>query len=158
MKQTIEKIIADITDEVVITSCGYISREVYRAKDRDRNFYMLGSMGCALAVGLGLAHSRGDLQVVVISGDGATLMSLGTIALFHHLNLSNIKHYVLDNNCYASTGGQSTCSEHLLGYFTEVIKVGKKSNAPRIPLTCKQIKERFQNAIQKKNMEKNSKS
>ena len=44
----IKKIMDSVTDEVVISSTGMISREVYKVKDRSRNFYVLGSMGSAL--------------------------------------------------------------------------------------------------------------
>ena len=145
---------SQITDECVITSCGYISREVYAINDRPRNFYMLGSMGMALAFGLGLAYQRPDLKVVVIQGDGATLMSFGTCVLQNFLSLPNLKHYIINNKCYASTGGQPTCFD-ALHYFafgdTEIIRTAKyekeKCNTPRIPLTCKQIKERFYESI-----------
>jgi len=149
MRQAIEKIMNEITDECVITSCGYISREVYRANDRDRNFYCQSAMGSALAIGLGLAYSRKDLKVIVISGDGAALMSLGTTYLQKYLRLKNIYHYVLDNKSYASTGGQSTCFYGFSGNldYEDVIPVGKTSDAPRIPLKCKDIKERFSDAI-----------
>lgn len=150
MKQAIEKIMSEVTDECVITSCGYISREVYRAKDRDKNFYLLGSMGSALAFGLGLAYSRRDVRVIVISGDGAILMNLGSLILKSYLNLPNLTHYILNNGCYASTGGQPTCfneSGWIYAFTEKVIKVGKESNAPRIPLTCKEIKERFCESI-----------
>mgnify|MGYP001559255769 CR=1 FL=1 len=146
MREAIEKIMSEVTDEYVICSLGYISREVYRAKDRSKNMYILGGMSCALAFGLGLAYSRPDLRVKVISGEGATLMGLNTVALYDHLNLPNIKHYILDNDCYASTGGQKTCPFNVSDRHI-VIKCGKTSDAPRIPLTCQQIKERFIESI-----------
>jgi phosphonopyruvate decarboxylase len=83
-KDVIDSIFQSVTDEVVITSTGYISREAFR-HDRPRNFYMQGSLGMALAIGLGIAYSRPDLKVLVISGDGACLMSLGTLALHKQL-------------------------------------------------------------------------
>jgi len=149
MQRAIKQIMDSVTDECVITSCGYISREVYAYKDRSKNFYVLGSMGSALGIGLGLAYSRPDLKVIVIQGDGATLMSLGTKVLQRHLNLSNLKNYILYNNCYASTGGQDNCfaSLEMPGLGVDALKVGKESSAPRIPLKCKEIKERFMNAI-----------
>lgn len=147
----IKKIMSDIKDEIVISSTGMISRELYAVKDRPRNFYMLGSMGCALGTGLGIAINSKH-KIIVISGDAAVLMSLGTLALHKKLNPNNLKHYILDNNCHSSTGGQLTCSDAIdfskLAPNTIVIKVGKeKGNAPRIPLSPKQIMKRFKNAI-----------
>ena len=148
----IKEIMADVTEEVVISSTGMISRELYEVKDRDRNFYVMGSMGASLAIGLGLAWARPDLQIIVITGDGDSLMSLGTFALHEWINPSNLIHYILDNGCYASTGGQPTCSECInfdtLSPNTYVYKVeSEKGESKRILLTPKQIKDRFQNSI-----------
>ena len=92
----ITRIMNDVEDEVVISSTGMISREVYTVKDRSRNFYMQGSMGCALGIGLGIAVNLKH-NVIVISGDASVLMSLGTLALHKKLNPQNLKHYILDN-------------------------------------------------------------
>ena len=148
-----------VKDEVVIASCGKIAREVYAVKDRPRNFYMQGSMGLALAMGLGLAYSRPDLNVIVISGDGAMLMSLGTSVLQYHLKLPNLTHYVLNNNAYASTGGQPTCFKALImGVFkTQGIICNCESDAPRIPLKCANITRRFREAIRKQEVKIDSK-
>jgi len=147
----IKKIMKDVKDEIVISSPGMISRELYALQDRPRNFYMLGSMGCALGIGLGIAINSKH-KVIVISGDGEVLMSLGTLALHKKLNPRNLIHYILDNNCHSSTGGQPTCSDVIdfskIAPNTKVIKVSKKKgNTPRIPLLPKQIVKRFKNAI-----------
>ena|SRR3990167_1757229 len=150
--EAISMIMQKVTDEVIVTSTGMISREVFLVKDRPRNFYMMGSMGMALAIGIGVAYSRQDLKVIVISGDGAALMSLGTMVLHNKLKLPNLTHFILDNNCHATTGGQLTCSDCVdfesLAPNTYVIKVNQeKGNAPRITLTPRQITERFKNAV-----------
>ncbi len=147
----IKKIMKDVKDEIVISSTGMISRELYAVKDRPRNFYIQGSMGSALGIGLGIAINSKH-KVIVISGDGAVLMSLGTLALHKRLNPKNLKHYILDNSCHSSTGGQPTCSNVIdfskIAPNTKVIKVSKeKGDAPRIPLLPKQIMMRFKNAI-----------
>ena len=147
----IKKIMKNIRDELVISSTGMISRELYAVKDRSRNFYVLGSMGNALGIGLGIAINSRH-KVVVISGDGEVFMSLGTLALHKKLNPKNLKHYILDNNCHSSTGGQPTCSDVVdfskLAPNTKVIKVNEeKGDAPRIPILPKQIARRFKNAI-----------
>ena len=149
--EAIRKITRNIKDEVVISTTGMISRELYTVKDRPRNFYMMGSMGSALGIGLGIAINSKH-KVIVISGDASALMSLGTLILHKKLNPKNLKHYILDNRCHGSTGGQPTCSDVVnfskIAPNTEVIKVSKeKGNVPRIPLSPKQIKRRFKNAI-----------
>jgi thiamine pyrophosphate-dependent acetolactate synthase large subunit-like protein len=149
--EAIRKIMEQVTNEVVVSSTGMISRELFAVKDRPRNFYMQGSMGSALAIGLGVAiNSRHN--VIVISGDAETLMSLGTLALHRKLNPKNLKHYVLDNCCHSSTGGQPTCSNCIdftkLAPHTKTIRVGReKGDTPRISLKPKQITKRFIHAI-----------
>jgi len=110
-------------------------------------------MGASLGIGIGLALKRPEMDVVVIVGDGEILMSLSTLVLMNKLKLKNLKLFILDNNCYSSTGGQKTCSDAV--DFTkiadcQVIKVeSEKGDAPRIGLTHEEIKRRFMNAIKK---------
>jgi thiamine pyrophosphate-dependent acetolactate synthase large subunit-like protein len=151
----IRLIMNTISDELVIVSNGMISREVFYVCDRPQNFYMLGSMGCALAIGIGVAYTRPDLKVVVISGDGAALMGLSTFVLHKKLGLPNLTHYILDNNCHATTGGQKTASDAVdfeaLAPNTKRILVSREQGeAPRIPLHPIQIKRRFMDAIYNK--------
>ena len=143
-----------VSNEVVIVSTGMLCREVYQIRDRDRNFYSMGSMGMALPIGIGLAYSRPDVEVIVISGDGAVLMNLGSMVLHNKLHLPNLWHFILDNNSYATTGGQNTCSDAVdfcsLAPNTNVYKVSsEKGDAPRIPLTCNEIRRRVVESIRK---------
>jgi len=136
---------------IIVSSVGMTSRELYRVKDRHLNFYLVGGMGGTLAISLGLALNL-KRKVIAISGEGDALMSLGTFVLHNKLAPKNLWHFVLDNNEYASTGGQPTCSDAVnfnkLAPNTITIKIDKgKGDAPRIPLSPVQIKERFMNAI-----------
>lgn len=95
---------------VVIATTGYTGRELYAGADRDNHLYMVGSMGCASALGLGLAMARADLHVVVIDGDGAALMRMGNFATLGAYAPGNLTHIVLDNEAHDSTGAQATVS------------------------------------------------
>jgi thiamine pyrophosphate-dependent acetolactate synthase large subunit-like protein len=97
-------------DELVVSSNGMISRELFTIADAPRNFYMIGSMGLASSIGLGLALSLPARQVVVIEGDGNVLMNLGSAATIGHLGPANLIQVVLDNEAHDSTGGQPTVS------------------------------------------------
>jgi sulfopyruvate decarboxylase subunit beta len=97
-------------DELVITANGMISREMCVIKDEQKNFYMLGSMGLASSIGLGLALSLPKKTIVVIDGDGNILMNLGSLATIGDLAPKNLIHVVLDNESHDSTGGQPTAS------------------------------------------------
>ncbi len=147
----VKQIMSDINgNDIVVASTGFISREVFKY-DRPLNFYMMGSMGNALAIGLGIAmHVK--RRVIVINGDGSVLMSLGTMLTAKRLNLQNLCHYILDNNCHESTGGQKTVSDLIdfrhLSKNVIVYKIGKDSTVPpRITLSPKQITDRFKNAL-----------
>jgi phosphonopyruvate decarboxylase len=150
LSEAVKKIFDNVTDEFVITSTGHISREAFRY-DRPRNFYMQGSMGSALAIGLGVAINQPKAKVIVISGDGAALMSLGTLALHAKLQQPNLTHYILDNNCHGSTGGQPTCSDAIhfgiLAPNTHVFRTVAGKPAPRIDLSCRYIARRFREEI-----------
>ncbi|MDD5562996.1 MAG: thiamine pyrophosphate-dependent enzyme [Thermoanaerobaculaceae bacterium] len=97
-------------DDIVVAADGAISREAYRAHDRSRTFYMLGSMGQVASIALGLALTRME-RVVALDGDGNLLMGLGGLALAGGRQPANFYHLVLDNGCYATTGGQPALSQ-----------------------------------------------
>ncbi|MFC1621027.1 phosphonopyruvate decarboxylase [Candidatus Omnitrophota bacterium] len=98
---------------LVVTTTGKITREYYSCKNRrsNKNFYMVGSMGCASAIGLGLTlGTRKAKKVVVVDGDGAVLMKMGNLATIGNRKPKDLIHIVLDNQCHESTGGQATSS------------------------------------------------
>lgn len=95
-------------DDVIVSTTGHLSRYLFAAGDRPRNFYMQGSMGHAAAIGLGYATARPADNVVVLDGDGALLMHLGVLSTIGAVAPSRLVHVVVDNGCYASTGGQAT--------------------------------------------------
>ena len=98
----------------VVATTGKLSRELWELDDRDdskaNRFYMVGSMGCAAGFGLGIARAQPKRPVVILDGDGALLMKLGTLATIGSLAPSNLHHIVLDNGAHESTGGQPTPS------------------------------------------------
>ena len=67
-------------------------------------------MGCVGSLGLGLALTGNDKQVVAVDGDGALLMRMGSMAAIAEKGPKNLLHLVLDNQTYESTGGQATAS------------------------------------------------
>ena len=154
MRGAVKEIMDGVGDALVITSVGTISREVFAYKDRPENMYIMGAMGCALGVGIGLAMNT-EKMVVVIAGDGDMLMGMGTLALLNWLvqqkGLRNIRVYIIDNHSYAATGGQQTCSTGVAFDSMapcEVVYVRpEKTSAPRIALTPVKIWERFCDAV-----------
>jgi len=96
--------------DVVIASTGFTGRELYALEDRPEQLYMVGSMGCAMSLGLGLAVTQPKRRVIVLDGDGAALMRMGGMATVGYERPPNLAHIVLDNQMHESTGGQSTVS------------------------------------------------
>ncbi len=111
--EAVAAIAAHVEDALVYSTTGMISRELFGVGDNARNFYMQGSMGHAIGLGLGTALNRPDRKVVVIDGDGAVVMHLGGLALVGERRPANLTHFVLDNGSYDSTGGQRTRDEAL---------------------------------------------
>lgn len=94
--------------DVVVATTGYTGRQLYACEDRDNQLYLVGSMGCASSVGLGLALARPERRVVVVDGDGAALMRLGALATIGFERPPNLVHVLFDNEAHESTGGQAT--------------------------------------------------
>ncbi|RJS68351.1 sulfopyruvate decarboxylase subunit beta [ANME-2 cluster archaeon] len=105
----IKTIVGELTDELVICNLGYPSRELYALQDKETHFYMLGSMGLASSIGLGLALAQ-PRKVVVLDGDGSLLMNLGSLATIANHAPENYLLAILDNRCYGSTGCQLTAT------------------------------------------------
>ncbi len=97
--------------DALIATTGYTGRELFSLGDRDNQFYMVGSMGCAAGLALGLALTRPERRFIVLDGDGAVMMRMGILATIGFERPDNLIHIVLDNGSYESTGGQSTVSQ-----------------------------------------------
>ncbi|MFX0168060.1 MAG: sulfopyruvate decarboxylase subunit alpha [Candidatus Hodarchaeota archaeon] len=93
--------------KVVISNIGYPSRELYQVKPQPSNFYMLGSLGLASAIGLGGSVFT-KREVVVIDGDGSLLSNLGVLASIAQLAPPNLTIVAIDNSAHGSTGNQTT--------------------------------------------------
>ena len=108
--------VAALSAEPVVHANGYVCRESFAVKDRIENFYMIGSMGLASAIGLGVALAAPRRPVVVFDGDGNLLMSLGILPMvgggpvMGRGRPGNLVHVVFDNALYGSTGNQASPS------------------------------------------------
>jgi sulfopyruvate decarboxylase subunit beta len=119
-----------LTDQPLIVCNGFPSREVFKLKDRPANFYMIGSMGVAAAIGLGVALAKPTKTVVVFDGDGNVLMGMGTLATVGALKPKNFIHVVFDNEVYGSTGNQPTVSR--IVPLDQVAKAAGYRNVERV--------------------------
>lgn len=112
--ETLKKV-QESADEktLLVATTGMTGRELEALGDFDHQLYMVGSMGCALAFGLGLAVNKPEAKVVVIDGDGALLMRTGSMATVGHYQPKNLVHLLLDNEVHDSTGGQQTVTSQI---------------------------------------------
>jgi phosphonopyruvate decarboxylase len=94
----------------LISTTGFISRDVAAAGERDSHFYMQGSMGFALGIGIGVATVRRDRPLLVVDGDGALLMRLGSLATAALASPRGLRHVAIDDRAYDSTGGQPSAT------------------------------------------------
>lgn len=97
---------AGCADDLVLATTGLTGRALVAAGPRPNHLAMVGSMGCAPSLALGLALARPDRRVVVLDGDGALLMRLGALTAVARAAPPRLLHLLLDNGRHASTGGQ----------------------------------------------------
>lgn len=94
--------------KIVVSNLGYPSRELYYIIDQPTNFYMLGSMGLATSIALGI--NIAGYEVISIDGDGSVLMNPSTIYTAGRVSEKGLKIIVIDNSAYGSTGNQLTAT------------------------------------------------
>ena len=95
----------------LIATTGKIGRELFTVGHKPGQLYVVGSMGCASAIALGMHEAaKGKKHITVLDGDGAALMKLGSFATVGHVEPAHFLHIVLDNEAHESTGAQPTVS------------------------------------------------
>jgi len=97
-------------DEAVIGGIGNANFDLWASGQRPQNFYMLGSMGLAIPIALGVALAQPRRHVVALEGDGSLLMQLGCLATVAERAPKNLTIVVWDNGIYQITGSQPTAS------------------------------------------------
>lgn len=107
-KQTAVVVAALKPEDIVVGGIGNNNFDLWASGRRPRNFYMLGSMGLATSIGLGVAIARPDNRVVVLEGDGSLLMELGSLGTMAAAAPKNLLIIVWDNGLYQITGSQKT--------------------------------------------------
>ncbi len=95
-------------EEAVIGGIGNTNFDLWAAGHRPQNFYMLGSMGLAFPIALGVALAQPERRVFALEGDGSLLMQLGSLSTIATLKPKNLTMVVMDNGVYQITGAQPT--------------------------------------------------
>ena len=96
-----------LKDQLIVCNIGIPSQELHTIMDQPSNFYMLGTMGLASSIGLGLALAQ-PKTVISIDGDGSVLTNLGTLPTIGNNMPPNYILMIVDNGSYGSTGDQPT--------------------------------------------------
>src|SRR5687768_11626722 len=84
--------------------------------NENRDLNLGGAMGHATSAALGVALSLPDEKVVLFDAEGALLMNLGILATIAGKQPKNFYHFLLDNECYATTGGQPVPNAKNINY------------------------------------------
>jgi thiamine pyrophosphate-dependent acetolactate synthase large subunit-like protein len=107
-RSVVSTLLARRKDAIVVGGLGASTYDIAAAGDHDRNFYLWGAMGGAVMIGLGIALAQPKVPVLVITGDGETLMGMGSLATVGLQKPGNLTIVVLDNERYGETGGQAS--------------------------------------------------
>lgn len=137
----LEAIYPQLEECIVVTIMGAVSAELQSLGHRPNFFYLLHAMGLASSVGLGIALSRPELQVVVLDGDGSILMNLGSLTTLARYKPKNLVHVVFDNESLLSVGGFPTAT----ATGSDIAGMAASAGVPRT-CTVDSI-EGFQNAF-----------
>ena len=146
--EILRAIIPVISDELVVSNIGLPSQELHMLDDQPTNFYMLGTMGLASSIGLGLALSQNE-TVIAIDGDGSVLTNFGTLPTIANNVANNFILLIIDNGSYGSTGDQPTYA----GGKTSLAKVAEACGCDNV-IECQasETKDVLEAAIQRKKM------
>lgn len=134
----------EMCESIFISANGFISRDLFEVCDKENNFYMIGSMGLASSIGLGVAIKNPNKKICVFDGDGNILMNLGSLVTIGSIKPKNLIHFIFDNGSHESTGGQPTNFKNLnlKKFATSLELIFYEINSPnQIKRTLSQIKK-----------------
>lgn len=99
--------------DVVVSTTGKISREVYEQSDKIKgthaqDFLTVGGMGHASMIAFGIVQETKEKRVYCLDGDGAELMHMGSLAFIAKQKPQNLVHICLNNEAHESVGGMPT--------------------------------------------------
>ena len=142
-KIAVPAIVGDPSNLLIVCGLAGASKDIaHLTDDGDNIFTMAGAMGGATAMGLGLALSRPDKRVLVVTGDGELLMNVGTLATVGIMKPANLSILCVDNGHYGETGYQESHTQR--GVDLEVIAQGSAIPVTRTVTTEDQIAEAAQ--------------
>ena len=96
-KEAIRLVTKKVGNEPIVSANGYVSRDLFETYDKESNFYMIGSMGLASSIALGVAIKNPKKRVYIFDGDGNILMNLGSLVTIGVSQQKNLVHIRLKN-------------------------------------------------------------
>jgi len=144
--EALKAIYPKLEDCIVVTIMGAVAAELQSVGHRPNFFYLQHGMGLASSVGLGIALSRPELQVIVLDGDGSLLMNLGTLTTLARYRPSNLLHVVFDNESLLSVGGFPTATST----GTDLQKIADGAGVPQTQFSTSldDFKQQFNQALE----------
>src|SRR5438128_2002755 len=124
----LQAIYPELEDRIVVTIMGAVAAELYSLGHRANFFYLEHAMGLASSMGLGIALSMPERQVIVLDGDGSLLMNLGTLSTMARYKPGNLLHIVFDNESLLSVGGFPTATST----GTDLAGIARASGVPSV--------------------------
>jgi len=103
-------------DDVVVSTTGKASRELCelrkkRGHNNNSDFFVIGSMGHASSISLGISLQKPDRNIFCLDGDGALVMHMGSLSTIGKYSYNNFKHILINNYSHDSVGGQQSSSD-----------------------------------------------
>ncbi|HEX2443416.1 MAG TPA: thiamine pyrophosphate-dependent enzyme [Vicinamibacterales bacterium] len=125
--EALQAIYPQLEQSVVVTIMGAVAAELQEIGHRPNFFYLQHAMGLASSLGLGIALTRPEVQVVVLDGDGSVLMNLGGLTTLARYRPANLLHIVFDNESLLSVGGFPTATST----GSDIAKIAAAAGVPR---------------------------
>jgi thiamine pyrophosphate-dependent acetolactate synthase large subunit-like protein len=107
-RKAVAAILEQRGNALIVAGLGAPCWDIAAVRDDPLNFYTWGGMGGAAMIGLGMALAQPKRRVLIITGDGELLMSLGALATIGVQQPRNLAVIVMDNEHYGETGMQVT--------------------------------------------------
>ena len=144
-RDAMEIICKKIKNDIIVSANGFISRDLFSTLKKPTNFYMIGSMGLASSISLGIALKNPRKKIFVFDGVGNILMNLNSLVTIGSLEPKNLIHIIFDNKIHESTGGQPTHSTEI-----NISKIAKAANYKIFKTKSKKSLEKILESIKQK--------
>tara|TARA_B110000444_G_scaffold90697_1_gene85720 strand:+ start:61267 stop:62397 length:1131 start_codon:yes stop_codon:yes gene_type:complete len=115
--EAIKHIVSKFKKDLIISTTGKASRELHEIRKNNNelmnDFLTVGSMGHVSSIAMGIALGEEKRNVICIDGDGSLIMHMGNLAIIGSNKITNLKHFLINNGCHDSVGGQITAGSKI---------------------------------------------